>query len=273
MRFSILKKFLFAFLILSLSPLFVLSYYARETLIQVGHETVESTKKTLLENSASLLEARARGIARQIELFLQLCQDDLNALTLIDFNPELYLRFSNGHKRQIWIRQGTPGHITEARITIPLYREITYADTDGVEKIRILENKIFPGGRHVSLPFWGSFGREDYFNNAKTLPRKETYVSHLMGVHVRKEEQLNGAQDVENAVGGVPYKGIIRFAAPVFKDGAFAGVVSLALDHRHLMEYTQHVLPVGDREVVFPSYSSGNYAFLFDDQGWSITHP
>ena len=185
MRFSILKKFLFAFLILSLSPLFVLSYYARETLIQVGHETVESTKKALLENSASLLEARARSIAIQIELFLQLCQDDLNALTLIEFDPELYLRFSNGHKRQIWIRQAGAGNTTEARIMIPLYREITYADTGGIERIRILENKIFPGGRHVSLPFWGSFGREDYFNNAKILAKGESNVSHLNGVHVR----------------------------------------------------------------------------------------
>lgn len=273
MRFSILKKFLLAFLILSLSPLFVLSYYARETLIQVGHETVESTKQALLENSASLLEARARGIARQIELFLKLCQDDLNALTLIEFKPDLYLKFSNGHKRQIWIRQGSAENIKEARIMIPLYREITFVDTAGVEKIRILENKIFPGGRHVSLPFWGSFGREDYFNNAKNLKPGQTYVSHLMGVHVRKDEQLNGAKDVENAVGGVPYKGIIRFAAPVFNNGKLTGVVSLALDHRHLMEYTQHVLPVGDREVVFPSYSSGNYAFLFDDKGWIITHP
>lgn len=273
MRFSILKKFLLAFLIISLSPLLVLSYYARETLIYVGHETVESTKKALLENAASLIEARARGIARQIELFLQLCHDDLYALTLIEFDPGLYLDFSNGHKRQIWIQQGQPGHITEARMMIPLYREITYADTEGVEKIRILENKIFPGGRHVSLPFWGSFGREDYFNNAKNLPEGEIYVSHLMGVHVQKEEQLNGAENVETAVGGVPYKGIIRFASPIFKNGRFAGVVSLALDHRHLMEYTQHVLPVGDREVVFPSYNSGNYAFLFDDQGWIITHP
>ncbi len=47
----------------------------------------------------------------------------------------------------------------------------------------------------------------------------------------------------------------------------------LSLDHRHLMEFTQHVLPTDERFVVYPSYASGNYAFMFDDEGWKICHP
>ncbi len=273
MRFSILKKFLLAFLTLSLLPLFILSFYARETLMEIGENSVTGSKKALLENATSLLEARARGIARQVELFLQVCQEDLNALSLLPFEPDLYLAFSKGHRRRIWIRRGHSDRIEEIRMFIPLYREITYADTEGVERIRILDEQIFPGGRHVTLPFRGSFGRENYFNDAKSLPSGENYVSRLMGRHVRREEQLRGAENVENAVGGEHFQGIIRFAAPVFRKGTFAGVVSLALDHRHLMEYSQHVLPMGDHEVVFPSYNSGNYAFLFDDEGWIITHP
>jgi PAS domain S-box-containing protein len=34
-----------------------------------------------------------------------------------------------------------------------------------------------------------------------------------------------------------------------------------------------HILPTEDRFVVFPSYESGNYAFMFDDEGWIISHP
>lgn len=86
-------------------------------------------------------------------------------------------------------------------------------------------------------------------------------------------EQLQGASKVEDAYGGREFEGIIRFAMPVHRDGRFQGVVSLALDHRHLMALTQHVLPIGTSEVIFPSYTSGNYAFLFDDEGWIITHP
>ena len=60
---------------------------------------------------------------------------------------------------------------------------------------------------------------------------------------------------------------------PLFHDGIFAGAITLALDQRHLMELTQHVLPFGLKGVVSPDYYSGDYAFLFDDQGWAITHP
>lgn len=273
MRFSIRKKFLVAFLILSLAPLFGLSFYARQILIQAGQGVKESSKQALLETSASLLEARARSIARQVELLLEGCREDVAALALLPFDAGLYLDFSRRHQREIWTRTDAPGCGGEVRLQAPLYREITYASPEGVEQIRVLSNEIVTPGRHVAGPFWGAFGREDFFRKARELPPGELYVSHLMGRHVRREEQLRGAADVECAVGGAEYQGIIRFAAPVYRKGAFAGVVSLALDHQHLMEYTQHVLPVGDHEVVFPSYTSGNYAFLFDDEGWIITHP
>ena len=75
-------------------------------------------------------------------------------------------------------------------------------------------------------------------------------------------------------IGGKSYHGVIRFATPIFaKDGKFAGVAVLSLDHRHLMEFSQHILPGKERTTVFPSYKSGNYAFIFDDEGWIITHP
>ena len=47
----------------------------------------------------------------------------------------------------------------------------------------------------------------------------------------------------------------------------------IALDQRLLMEFTQHILPNKIETTVFPSYRSGNYAFMFDDEGWAITHP
>jgi PAS domain S-box-containing protein len=50
-------------------------------------------------------------------------------------------------------------------------------------------------------------------------------------------------------------------------------VVVLSLDHRHLMEFTQHISPTEDRQVVFPPCDSGNYAFMFDNEGWIITYP
>ena len=273
MPFSILKKFLVAFLILSLSPLLFLSYYSRTSMIQVGENVIADCRRALLDNATTLLNARAQSIARQVELLLKLCADDLNALALLPFDSGLYLDFSKGHQQQIWIRQRGDDPVKGGRRMIPTYREITFADPEGIERVRIYEGQITPTSRHVAGPFWDRFGKENYFEETRGLRHGEIYVSRLMGRHVRRSEQLQGAPDVESAVGGASYHGIIRFAAPVHRNGRFAGVVSLALDHRHLMEYTQHILPVGDHEVVFPSYASGNYAFLFDDQGWIITHP
>ncbi len=273
MRFGILKKFLAAFLLLSLLPLLVLSLYARQKLVEVGQTAVDSSRQALTQNAMTLLEARARAIAQQVELFLLGVADDLKSLGMLPPDPERYRQFHQVHQRHIWVRTGSPQRPEEIRPLIPLYREIAYADADGIERIRVTDGGIDPTPRSVAAPFRSQFGQEDYFRRARALAAGEFYVSRLTGRHVRPEEQLRGAPSVESAIGGREYQGIIRFAIPVYRENRFAGVASLALDHRHLMEHTQHVLPIGSAEVVFPSYASGNYAFLFDDEGWIITHP
>lgn len=273
MRFGILRKFLLAFLVISLVPLVALSFHAHQKIVEVGQKAVDSSRQVLIENAMSLLEARARSISRQVELFLEECADDLISLSVLPVDPEIYLNFSKSHKRQIWMRAGSVDEPKDIRFKIPLYKEITFVDPNGVEQIHIRANQVTAGGQDLSRPHASTYGWEDYFNQARSLHRGQYYVSHLLGRHVRKSEQLQGAPDVERAYGGKIYDGIIRFAMPVFRDDRTIGVVSIALDHRHLMEFTQHVLPIGSHEVVFPSYSSGNYAFLFDDEGWIITHP
>ncbi len=273
MRFGILKKFLFAFLLVSIVPLVVLSFFSRDKVMQVGRNAMESSRNALIKNAASLLEARARAIASQVELFLHNTNDDLRTLALFAPDADVYQNFSQLHHRKIWLRAGTPANPYQKRIFYPLYREITFADANGIEQIRIVRDRIVPGHRDVSAPFISPFGQEDYFNQTRALPPERLYVSHLMGRHIRKEQQLQGAPDVERAVGGTEFEGLIRFAMPLYRQAVFQGVVSIALDHRHLMEYTQHVQPTSSEEVVFPSYASGNYAFLFDDEGWIITHP
>ncbi len=273
MRFGILKKFIVAFLFVSLVPLIVLSFFAREKVIQVGRSTMESSRNAMVTNAASLLEARSRAIASQIELFLYNTCNDLRTLAAFPPDAGVYHNFSKIHQRKIWLRAGTPENPYEKRVFYPLYREITYADADGLEKIRIVNDRIQTDERNVAAIFNSQYGTEDYFRQARALPPGTLYVSRLMGRHVRKVDQLKGAPDVERAVGGAEFEGIIRFAMPLYANTRVKGVVSIGLDHRHLMAYTQHVQPTGSQEVVFPSYFSGNYAFLFDDEGWIITHP
>ncbi len=189
-------------------------------------------------------------------------------------SPANYLRFSRHHRRQIWYRAGTNLKPVEKREEIPLYSELAFIGPDGQERLRIVGDRVDKRLRNVADPANTTYLSETYFREARDLPPGKIYVSHLTGWHVGREEQLRGAPTPEAAVEGARYQGVIRFAAPVHDAaGRLQGVVVLSLDHRHLMEFTQHITPTADRYVVFPSYDSGNYAFMFDDEGWIITHP
>ncbi|MBW2701705.1 MAG: sigma 54-interacting transcriptional regulator, partial [Deltaproteobacteria bacterium] len=78
----------------------------------------------------------------------------------------------------------------------------------------------------------------------------------------------------EDVVEGRRYDGVIRFATKVLdEEGRAAGVVTLALDHLHLMQFTQHIKAMEEKATVFAGYRDADYTYLFDDEGWIITHP
>jgi len=72
---------------------------------------------------------------------------------------------------------------------------------------------------------------------------------------------------------GIRFKGIIRWATPVVRNGRITGYVTLALDHDHIMEFVDHVTPMEDRYVEMPSAYEGNYAFIWDYKCRNIAHP
>jgi signal transduction histidine kinase/HAMP domain-containing protein len=212
-------------------------------------------------------------VAGEVSNFLQRVEGDLIDLSLILPGQEVYLDFAWGHARSVWYRRGTNAQPIEVKEKILLYSEVSFIDPQGQEKIRILAGRPSLNLRNVADPANTTYKNETYFKQALQLPPGEISVSHLSGWYVSRDEQLQGAETPLEAVQGTPYRGVIRFATPVYKGEVLAGVAVLSLDHRHLMEFTQHVSPTKERYVVFPSYASGNYAFMFDDQGWMITHP
>jgi len=142
MRFGITKKFLFAFLTLSLLPLVILSLYARQKVVQVGEEAFSTTREELVSNASSLLEARARGIAQQVGLFLQGSADDLRTLAHLPIDAGVFSNFYRSHQRAIWIRIRDNGASQDIRLPIPLYREITFVDEGGIERIRVFDAAV-----------------------------------------------------------------------------------------------------------------------------------
>ncbi|GHU99912.1 hypothetical protein FACS1894211_06190 [Clostridia bacterium] len=74
---------------------------------------------------------------------------------------------------------------------------------------------------------------------------------------------------------GQRFQGIVRWATPVFDAAGttLKGYVTFALNHDHIMEFTDHITPLAERYVELPNAYAGNYAFIWDYQCRSIAHP
>ncbi len=181
-------------------------------------------------------------------------------------------------------------HVT-TRQNKPLYHEITFVDLNGLEKVKVTTSDLLPRDlRNISVKRNTYAGAENYFSELKRLKPGEIYVSDVIGPYVRshyygtvtpeaaklakvpfdpKNEAYSGK---ENPV-GKRFKGIIRWATPVVKGGKIIGYVTLALNHDHVMSFTDNLMPTEDRYTPIADASNGNYAFMWDYLDRNIAHP
>jgi signal transduction histidine kinase/HAMP domain-containing protein len=272
---TLFKKILAAMLLISLLPLIVSAIILAFNLGNVREKLADKIAAAADLQASEGLRQRAEQVATNISGFLKECEGDLRLLAALPRSPQVLKTFYDTRKGLVWYRRGPAEKPREVKEWIPRYSALAIIDKDGRELSAIRDGRLLPSAelRDVSNPANTDFRSEQYFSQVKKLKAGEIYVSHLTGFHLSKDEQLAGAPDPENAF-GKRYSGVIRFGAPLFDArGKFAGMVLLSLDHRHLMEFSQHILPGKNAETVFPSYKSGNYAFIFDDDGWIITHP
>ena len=274
-RLTLFKKFLVITLLLSLLPLITSSLILFFNLESTSARLASEIGDTADIQASESLQMRATQVAESVEDFLRQCESDLIFLSSSQLDQSTLLNFYASRRGEIWSRSRSSSAPLETREQVPLYRSMALIDKHGREKLVIRDGAVVPAAelKDVSDPARTEFLTEDYFSRVRTHPGK-IYVSHLTGFHISKQDQLNGADEPEHALDGKSYQGVIRFAAALFDArGSFNGVVVISLDHRHLMEFTQHIDPGHNFSTVFPSYKSGNYAFMFDDEGWIITHP
>jgi signal transduction histidine kinase len=173
----------------------------------------------------------------------------------------------------------------------PLFLEMTFVGLDGREQIKVTTSPLMsPELRDVSRRENTFVKAEDYFPALQALKPGEVYVSDVIGAYVPSpvigpytkagaakrgipfEPEKAAYAGTENPV-GQRYHGLVRWATPVSQDGKVIGWVTLALNHDHIMEFTNHILPTVDRYSPIPEPASGNYAFIWDYKGRSIVHP
>ena len=275
-RYTLFKKILVITLLLSLLPLFVSSAILLFNLQSISTRLTAEIAQSDDSQATESLQMRARDLAANVSDFLHQCESDLLFLSRSPLKESALLDFYQTRRKEIWQRGGSATAPQGTHEFLPLYRSISLIDRSGQERLVIRDGRYLPAKelRNVADPANTEFKNEDYFRRIRALKPGKIYVSHLTGFHILKNEQLAGAKDTETAYDGKSYQGVVRFGAPLFDaQGAFTGMVVLSLDHRHLMEFTQHVDPGTNFSTLFPSYNSGNYAFLFDDEGWIITHP
>jgi PAS domain S-box-containing protein len=184
-----------------------------------------------------------------------------------------------------------PPDTQSIRVKQPIYLEVTFVDLDGREQLKVTTGSVLGTElRDVSRRENTYCSAETYFQHLSTLQDDEIYVSHVIGPYV--PSRINGSYLPELAAAyGIPFEpeksayagkenpvgkrfqGLIRWAVPVLRDGRRIGYVTLALDHTHLMAFTNHLVATEERGSAIPDAAAGNYGFIADYKGRIIAHP
>jgi signal transduction histidine kinase len=278
-----------------------------ESAVKIGKEAITDSVRELDKKSTEAIELRTYKLAQRVADFLYERDKDLLMVAASEPDPRRYLQIYRSCQRQIIVSGPWPRTEEEAqppklesqnpenqtswrhlppyqfqKATIPLFKEITFVDLEGREKIKVADGKISHELKDVSKKENTYCKAEDYFRQLPQLKQGEIYVSRVIGAYIRgwlektpegiKVKPESAYAGKENPQ-GKKFEGIIRWATPVNgKNGRRIGYVTMALDHTHIMEFTDHVMPTEERFTVHADGASGNYAFMWDDRGKCISH-
>jgi hypothetical protein len=249
------------FFLLIVIPLSLMAFLIANGMFKLGVTIKQSTVSVLDNKAQEDIRARAVNAANEVASFLMESNKDLQVATIIPSTEAVYKQFVSENKKPVWVKRDGKIH----QVLIPLYKEMTLIDKNGNEKIKVVDGQAVPAKKlvNVSNPANTTYKTEDYFAKTKKLNKGEVYVSPVTGFYVDKAAFEKGQR----------FSGIVRMATPVFNQDGFAGLITLALDYRHLAEFTNQLVPTQAGKVFKTDASSGNYAYMIDHRGFVISHP
>jgi hypothetical protein len=247
------------FFLLIVIPLSLMAFLIANGMFKLGVTIKERTVNVLDSRVQEDIKARAVNAANEVAGFLTQCNKDLQVATIIPSSEAVYKQFVSENKKPAWVKRD--GKVQQ--VLIPLYKEMALIDKNGNEQIKIVDGQASKQLVNVSSPASTTYKSEDYFAKAKNLNKGEIYVSPVTGLYVDKAAFDKGQR----------FSGIIRISTPIFNQAGFAGIISLAIDYRHLAQFTDQLVPTQATRVIEADTSTGNYAYMIDHRGYVISHP
>lgn len=280
-----------------------LDNHSRESIERLSTDTARAVAQFLYDRDYDILQAanltpeeesyqkfifsRKRGVSSHGEWQLHPDGSKWMAVESADKSNQVVVAKSEKNKKEFHSR---PGELNRIKI-LPLYLEMTFVDTKGMEQVKLTSlTGVKKSCSDISQKENTWCKAEPYFEELKKLQAGQIYVSEVIGPYIPSKiigaytpgaakkrgipyrPQAAGYAGKENPV-GKRFRGIVRWATPVVEKGVIIGYVTLALDHTHIMEFTDHIIPTGERYSSIPDASSGNYAFMWDHLGRNISHP
>ena len=306
-----------------------LSVDSNKALQETKEITIQSTKNALEDLARENIERLTTDAATRVAEFLYSRDADILVASLLSPSNANYKAFVEGMTSRIieqneWVidesdtakaaawKQKEKKHSGEIRTSsntqndqsfsyrpadsfkynkVPLFREITFIDLKGQERIKITTSPVMDKQpKDVSKKENTFVKAETYFESLKYLEKGEIYVSDVIGEYVpskiigiynkfnanRVGIEFNPEEEAfsgwENPV-GKRFQGIVRWATPVYQNDKKIGYVTLALNHDHLLELMMHITPMNERYTELSDAYGGNYAFIWDYKGRSVVHP
>jgi signal transduction histidine kinase len=253
----------------------------RDILLAAAQEPAEAAFRRFLANrTRPLIDAGKWVLSEDGKHWVPAGKPGVSAAPVTSVNPENKQDFNYRPPEQL----GTA-------VERPLYHEITLVGLDGRERLKVSATDLLPKDlRDVSKRQNTYAKAETYFAELKTLKPGEIYVSDVIGPYVRshvigtltpekaKKAGVAFEPDKEAFAGaenpnGQRFRGIVRWATPMVQNGRVTGWVTLALDHSHIMSFTDQLMPTEARYTPIADASNGNYAFMWDYLDRSIAHP
>src|SRR5574341_599678 len=221
---------------------------------KVEEIAIKNSKDTLDAQSEKIIRIRLHEISKQLSEFLRDVERDMLLLAELPQDAQTYLSFVNTKKKAVWFNRDTYD-------MLPVYSEVSFIGTDGVERIKIRNGSIrydyLDLSKDKNLEFKSKATPDgtviNYFKEGMKLKEGEIYVSHIEGRILNITEAHAGNK---NPYGKYAH-GMQRFVAPVYQNGEKIGILMVGLDSIHVLEYMQHIRPLDYERLPLTDLLSG----------------